>query len=133
MRVLRLQLIASAHAHFFPFQIGCMISAGMRACLEDCNDVRCDLPADGEQSLTPMFQRACRNNATFPRLADGLGFVQKDDIFHALKAIVATQRDYGRRDDRKFSRFKYLVEDWGIDKVRSVVEQYLGKAFEPLR
>lgn len=59
--------------------------------------------------------------------------MQKDDIFHALKAIVATQRDYGRRDDRKFSRFKYLVDDWGIEKVRSVVEQYFGKAFEPLR
>lgn len=57
----------------------------------------------------------------------------KDDIFHALKAIVATQRDYGRRDDRKFSRLKYLVDEWGIDKFRSVVEQYLGKKLEPLR
>lgn len=43
----------------------------------------------------------CRNEDTFPRLADALGYVDKDDIFHAIKAIVATQRDYGRRDDRK--------------------------------
>lgn len=47
-----------------------------------------------------LFVR-CRNEDTFPRLADPLGYVDKDDIFHAIKAIVATQRDYGRRDDRK--------------------------------
>ena len=33
----------------------------------------------------------CRNDATFPRLADPLGYVAKEDIFHAVKAIVATQ------------------------------------------
>ncbi len=74
-----------------------------------------------------------RNNSTFARLADPLGFVAKEDIFHALKAIVATQRDYGRRDDRKFSRLKYLISDWGVDKFRSVVEQYFGKKMEPFR
>lgn len=76
---------------------------------------------------------AHRNAATFARLADPLGFVAKDDIFHALKAILAAQRDYGRRDDRKFSRLKYLIADWGIDKFRAVVEQYFGKRIEPLR
>ncbi len=45
--------------------------------------------------------RTHRNGDTFPRLADPLGYVDKDDILHAIKAIVATQRDYGRRDDRK--------------------------------
>lgn len=59
-----------------------------------------------------------RNNETFPRLADPLGYVDKEDIFHAVKAIVATQRDYGRRDDRKQARLKYLVDEWGIDKFR---------------
>lgn len=60
----------------------------------------------------------CRNDDTFPRLADPLGYVDKDDIFHAVKAIVAAQRDYGRRDDRKQARLKYLVQEWGIDKFR---------------
>lgn len=75
----------------------------------------------------------CRNNSTFPRLAEPLGFVGKDDIFHVVKAIVATQRDYGRRDDRKQSRLKYLVDSWGIDKFRLVVQQYYGKAIQPFR
>ena len=30
-------------------------------------------------------------------LAQPLGYVEKADLFHAVKAIVATQRDYGRR------------------------------------
>lgn len=77
--------------------------------------------------------RTLRNNATFPRLADPLGFVAKEDIYHAIKAIVATQRDYGRRDDRKFSRMKYLVDEWGIDRFRLVVEQYFGKKFDDFR
>lgn len=77
--------------------------------------------------------RTHRNENTFARLADALGYVPKEDIFHALKAIVAVQRDYGRRDDRKQSRLKYLVNEWGIDKFRSVVEQYYGKRMQPFR
>lgn len=41
--------------------------------------------------------RAHRNASTFARLADPLGYVAKDDLLHAIKAIVATQRDYGER------------------------------------
>lgn len=77
--------------------------------------------------------RSHRNASTFPRLADPLGFVHKDDIFHAIKAVVAVQRDYGRRDDRKQARLKYLVHEWGIDKFRTVTEQYLGKKFEAFK
>jgi len=57
----------------------------------------------------------------------------QEDIFHAVKAIVAVQRDYGRRDDRKQARLKYLVSEWGIDKFRSVTEQYMGKQFQEFR
>ena len=52
--------------------------------------------------------RAHRNGDTFPRLADPLGYYDKDDILHAVKAIVATQRDYGRRDDRKQVRPRFV-------------------------
>ena len=48
-----------------------------------------------------------------------------------IKAICCAQRDYGRRDDRKMSRLKYLIASWGIDKFRSVAEQYYGRKFEP--
>eukprot|EP00249_Psilotum_nudum_P021676 c28197_g1_i1 orf=690-2624(-) len=73
--------------------------------------------------------RTHRMEHTFPRLAEPLGYVPKEDIFYAVKAIVATQRDYGRRDDRRMSRMKYLVHEWGIERFRSVVEQYYGTKF----
>ncbi|CAA6653631.1 unnamed protein product [Spirodela intermedia] len=71
--------------------------------------------------------------ATFPRLGDQLGYVPKEDILYAIKAIVVTQREHGRRDDRRYSRMKYLISDWGIDKFRGTVERYYGKKFEPFR
>ncbi|GAP96740.1 sulfite reductase, ferredoxin dependent [Leptolyngbya sp. NIES-2104] len=70
---------------------------------------------------------------TFPRLADPLGYVDKADVYDVVKAIVATQRDYGDRSDRRHSRMKYLVEAWGVEKFRAKVEEYFGKAIEPSR
>jgi len=78
--------------------------------------------------------RTHRNADTWAQIAEPLGFVHRDDIFHAVKAIVATQRDYGRRDDRRQARLKYLVHTWGIDRFRTVTEQYMGgKPFLPFR
>ncbi|EEF48898.1 sulfite reductase [ferredoxin], chloroplastic [Ricinus communis] len=77
--------------------------------------------------------RTHRMETTFPRLAEPLGYVPKEDILYAVKAIVVTQRENGRRDDRRYSRMKYLISSWGIEKFRSVVEQYYGKKFEPCR
>lgn len=77
--------------------------------------------------------RSHRDDETFPRLADPIGYVDKDDIFHAMKAIVATQRDYGRRDNRRQARLKYLIHEWGVDRFRSVTEQYFGKKFQEFK
>lgn len=77
--------------------------------------------------------RTHRLESTFPCLAEPLGYVPKKDILYAVKAIVVTQRDYGRRDDRKYSRLKYLIKSWGIEKFTSTVENFYGKKFEPVR
>ncbi|XP_016464223.1 sulfite reductase 1 [ferredoxin], chloroplastic-like [Nicotiana tabacum] len=77
--------------------------------------------------------RTHRMETTFPRLAEPLGYVPKEDILYAVKAIVVSQRENGRRDDRRYSRLKYLLSSWGIEKFRSVTEQYYGKKFEPCR
>ncbi|MEH2234029.1 MAG: sulfite reductase, ferredoxin dependent [Nostoc sp.] len=72
---------------------------------------------------------------TFARLADPIGYVAKDDVYDIVKAIVATQRDYGDRTDRRHARLKYLINDWGVEKFRTQVEEYFGKpveAFKPL-
>ncbi|XP_073054914.1 sulfite reductase 1 [ferredoxin], chloroplastic-like [Primulina eburnea] len=92
--------------------------------------------ADGEPQGFNIYVgggmgRTHRLESTFPRLAEPLGYVPKDDILYAVKAIAVTQRENGRRDDRKYSRMKYLLSSWGIEKFRSVVEQYYGKEFKP--
>lgn len=43
------------------------------------------------------------------------------------------QRDHGDRTDRKHARTKYVVYEWGIEKFKATVEQYLGYALEPFR
>lgn len=77
--------------------------------------------------------RTHNKEETFARIADPIGFVRKEDIYDLVKAIVATQRDYGDRSDRRHARMKYLLHDWGVDKFRETVEGYFGKRLEPFR
>ncbi len=77
--------------------------------------------------------RTHNKEETFARIADEIGYVDKADIYEAVKAIVATQRDYGDRATRRHARMKYLIHDWGVAKFRQQVEQYLGKPLQPYR
>ncbi|MBL1211324.1 MAG: sulfite reductase, ferredoxin dependent [Geminocystis sp. GBBB08] len=79
--------------------------------------------------------RTHRKEETFARTADEIGYVTKEDVLDLVKAIVATQRDYGDRTDRRHARMKYLINDWGVEKFTAKVEEFLGKkleAFKPL-
>ncbi|MBD3880673.1 sulfite reductase, ferredoxin dependent [Phormidium tenue FACHB-886] len=76
--------------------------------------------------------RTHNKEETFPRLADPIGYVDKADVYDAIKAIVATQRDYGDRFNRRHARLKYLLHDWGVEQFREKVESYLGKPMQPL-
>jgi sulfite reductase (ferredoxin) len=77
--------------------------------------------------------RTHNKEETFPRMADAIGYVAKEDVYDLVKAIVATQRDYGDRANRRHARMKYLLEDWGVEKFRAKVEEYFGKKVEPFK
>jgi sulfite reductase (ferredoxin) len=77
--------------------------------------------------------RTHRQEETFPRISDEIGYIAKDDVYDLLKAIVATQRDYGDRTNRRHARMKYLLNDWGVDKFRAKVEEYFGKKIQPAK
>jgi sulfite reductase (ferredoxin) len=77
--------------------------------------------------------RTHNKEETIVRLADPIGYVDKADIYDLLKAIVATQRDYGDRVNRRHARMKYLLHDWGVEKFRQTVEGYFGKPIEPFK
>ncbi|MGL5032921.1 MAG: sulfite reductase, ferredoxin dependent [Microcystaceae cyanobacterium] len=71
--------------------------------------------------------RTHNKEETFPRSADPIGYVDKADVYDLVKAVVATQRDYGDRHNRRHARMKYLLADWGVEKFRTQVEEYFGK------
>jgi sulfite reductase (ferredoxin) len=77
--------------------------------------------------------RTHNKEETFPRAADPIGYVDKADVYDLVKAIVATQRDYSDRYNRRHARMKYLLEDWGVDKFRAKVGEYLGKQIKPFK
>jgi sulfite reductase (ferredoxin) len=67
---------------------------------------------------------------TFPRLADTLAFVRPEELVEVSKAVIAVQRDFGNRVNRKRARLKYLLDERGVDWFRQQVESYLGRSLE---
>jgi sulfite reductase (NADPH) hemoprotein beta-component len=70
------------------------------------------------------------NEKTFPRLSNLIGFIKKEDITNVVKNIIILQRDYGNREDRKLSRFKYTVDKYGADWCRDKITEFSGIKFE---
>ncbi|MBD2189460.1 sulfite reductase, ferredoxin dependent [Pseudanabaena mucicola] len=77
--------------------------------------------------------RAHNNDATIVRMADCIGFVPVAEIYDAIKAIVAVQRDYGDRHNRRHSRFKHILHEWGVDKFMQVLREYYPTPLAPAR
>jgi sulfite reductase (NADPH) hemoprotein beta-component len=70
---------------------------------------------------------------TYPRLADVVGFIPKDRLIACADAVMGVQRDYGNRLERPRARFKYTIDDKGLDFIKAEIEQRMGEAFEPAR
>ncbi len=53
--------------------------------------------------------RSHGNAATYPRLADVIGFLPADKTIEITKAVLTIHRDFGDRTDRKHARLKFVV------------------------
>jgi sulfite reductase (NADPH) hemoprotein beta-component len=73
------------------------------------------------------------NEATYPRLADVLGFLTPDKLVDIAKAVVTIHRDFGDRTDRKHARLKYVIEERGADWARTEVERRAGVKLAPAK
>ncbi|GMV31886.1 MAG: sulfite reductase [Rhodanobacteraceae bacterium] len=71
--------------------------------------------------------------ATYPRLADVIGFVTPEQVIPVAQAVITTQRDWGNRAERKRSRLKYTIDDHGLDVFTAEVERRAGFALAPAR
>jgi sulfite reductase (NADPH) hemoprotein beta-component len=70
---------------------------------------------------------------TYPRLANVVGFIPKDRLMACADAVMGVQRDYGNRVERPRARFKYTIDDKGLDFIKAEIERRMGAAFEPAR
>jgi sulfite reductase (NADPH) hemoprotein beta-component len=70
---------------------------------------------------------------TYPRLASVIGFIPAARLIETIDAVMSVQRDYGDRKDRAHARFKYTIDDKGLDWIRGEVEARQGFAMQPAR
>ncbi|MFU0505895.1 NADPH-dependent assimilatory sulfite reductase hemoprotein subunit [Pseudaminobacter sp. NGMCC 1.201702] len=70
---------------------------------------------------------------TYPRLADVIGFIGVEHVLATVDAVMMVQRDYGDRVDRGRARFKYTIDDKGLDWIKTEIEARLGFALQPAR
>ncbi|MFT4198110.1 MAG: assimilatory sulfite reductase (NADPH) hemoprotein subunit [Pseudoxanthomonas sp.] len=71
--------------------------------------------------------------ATYPRLGNVIGFVAPERVLAIAAAAVTVQRDHGDRVERKHARFKYTIDELGLDAVVAQMEQRAGFKLEPAR
>jgi len=71
--------------------------------------------------------------ATFPRLADEIGFVTPEKVVDLAEKVVILQRDHGDRCDRRQSRLKYTIERMGVEIFQQKLESALGYKLEDAR
>lgn len=71
--------------------------------------------------------------ATYPRLADVIGFCEPDQAVAVAEQVVCVQRDFGDRSNRRHARLKYTIDDRGVDWFKAELESRLGFALAPAR
>jgi ferredoxin-nitrite reductase len=81
----------------------------------------------GFNILVGGFFSAKRCEAAIPLNA----WVHPSDVVAVCRAIVEVFRDRGLRANRQKARLMWLIDEWGLDKFRSEVENRLGKSFLP--
>ena len=63
---------------------------------------------------------------TYPRVADVIGCSTVEQAVEVAEHVVALQRDFGDRTNRKHARLKYTIDDHGLDWFREELFSRLG-------
>ncbi|WP_145020887.1 assimilatory sulfite reductase (NADPH) hemoprotein subunit [Paenibacillus sp. Y412MC10] len=71
--------------------------------------------------------------ATYPQVGQVIGFCTPEQVIDLAEKTVTIQRDYGDRSVRKHARFKYTIDDRGIDWFIQELSARLGWELEPAR
>ena len=65
--------------------------------------------------------------ATFPRIADAVALIGRDEVLEVAEAVVRLHRDHGDRTDRKHARIKYVMAERGVAWARAALSADLGR------
>ena len=71
--------------------------------------------------------------ATYPQVGKVIGFTVPGRVVDVAEKVVTIQRDYGDRSVRKHARFKYTIDDRGLDWLIGELHKRLGWELEPAR
>ena len=77
--------------------------------------------------------RSHGNDATYPRLADVIGFITPEKVIDVARSVLTIHRDFGDRTDRKHARFKYVVAERGADWIRAEIEKRANVKLAPAK
>ncbi len=111
-------------------------NATITGCTENCTHAETqDLamtPARRQADGAPGF-----NVAVGGKMGSGMKIAQSLDVFvepgeaaRLAARVAALFRDEGFRDQRTRSRLFFLIEEWGIERFREVLQQRYGKILE---
>ncbi|QHW29757.1 assimilatory sulfite reductase (NADPH) hemoprotein subunit [Paenibacillus rhizovicinus] len=73
------------------------------------------------------------DNKTYPQVARTIGFITPEQMVDLAEKTVMIQRDYGDRAVRKHARFKYTIDDRGIEWFINELQQRLGWELQEAR
>lgn len=100
---------------------------GLIAVVREDEIVGYNVLVGGGMGVTPA------KKSTYPAVGLRMAYADNSEVLDVVTAIVKVQRDFGNRADRKHARLKYLVNNWGLEKFKAKVEEYHGKALDPLQ
>ncbi|MBC8104433.1 MAG: nitrite/sulfite reductase [Cytophagales bacterium] len=81
-------------------------------------------PDTGDKGYTLMVGGGLSTQPHFAQRIDA--FFTPDQAVAAARAVTAVFRDFGYREKRTHARLKYLMADWGAEKFKEKLVEYLG-------
>jgi len=64
--------------------------------------------------------------ASNKRIASHIGYVSEDQVLETTKAVSEIYRDHGLRGNRKKARLGHLLDEWGEEKFKEVLQDNLS-------
>jgi sulfite reductase beta subunit-like hemoprotein len=84
-----------------------------------------------EAGFTILVGGSTGSSLPGPRLAQNTGvFVRQEDAFDFAITSIEIHRDYGNRESKTKARFKWLLQEWGLEKIIKRIEENLEKSLE---